>query len=504
MLCATLLAVAACGEGPAALDSENAIIDPPAQCSSDRPDCSVSQDFPDGGDLTALNSAGVRYSAETNALVVDRVSMLPDIDDDGVPDDADDCPGTPDWISCDNDPSNDGLYQTVFFDPFGGTEVVRTSIATTTADIPQLDVYFLIDATPTLAEEIVVLQAEILTIIDDIRLNFPDAQFGLGLYREYPLPPLAAAYSQSPYHHILDLTDDEALVQVAVSTLNTVANATAASASTQALYSIASGLGLGDMVPNRGSCPNAPDADLGYPCFRPDALHVVMNITDAAVHNGPRFTGDQYGDPPFAPGVGAGGMGLPPVEMFPALFAADSAAMPLDLGDLSGQSLTLMGMSTLLTDQVNTAIAPGCASPPPMPPDPPGVDMDGKDVVLALRFDSALTGASAFANNSHWPGAYVALFEDALLDPALAIACDGGTPRRRNSTTWLPTASSPRPILGTCPKEPSASRSCTTEIPPIPRGSPRTRRCSGPTSSPRCSRAMFASPASSPCGTRWT
>jgi hypothetical protein len=164
------------------------------------------------------------------------------MDGDGVPDDADDCPGTPDWIMpCDNDPTNDGLYQTVFYDPSGAAEVVRTSIATTTADIPQIDVYFLVDATPTLAEEIVVLQAEILTIIDDVRfeiltiiddvrLNFPDAQFGLGLYREYPLPPLAPAYSQAPYHHILDLTDDEILVQTAVGTLNTVANATAASA----------------------------------------------------------------------------------------------------------------------------------------------------------------------------------------------------------------------------------------------------------------------------------
>ena len=441
MLCATLLALAACGDGSAALDSESAIIDPPAQCSSGRPDCSVSQDFPDGSDLNAINSAGLRFSAETNALVVDRVSMLPDIDGDGVPDDADDCPGTPDWISCDNDPSNDGLYQTVFYDPSGAAEVVRTSIATTTADIPQIDVYFLVDATPTLAEEIVVLQAEILSIIDDVRLNVPDAQFGLGLYREYPLPPLAAAYSQAPYHHILDLTDNEILVQAAVSTLNTVSNATVGSAATQALYSVASGLGLGDMVPNRGSCPNAPAADVGYPCFRPDALHVVMNITDARVHNGPQATGAQYGDPPFALGVGAGGMDLPPVEMFPALLAADSAATSLDLGDLSGRSLTLMGMSTLLTNQVNTAIAPGCASPPPVPPDPPGVDMDGKDVVLALRFDSAVLGASAFANNTHWPGANVALFDDALLDPAMALACDGGVVGVGNwgAVSWVPT-----------------------------------------------------------------
>jgi len=442
-LCAALLAVAACGDGSGAADSENAIIDPPVQCSSGRPDCSVSQDFPDGSDLSATNSAGVRFSSATNALVVDRVGVLPDVDDDGVPDDADDCPGTPDWISCDNDPSNDGLYQTVFYDLSGSAEAVRTSVAPVTAEIPQIDVYFLIDATPTLAEEIVVLQAEILTIIDDIRLDFPDAQFGLGLYREYPLVPLAPAHSQAPYHHILDLTDDELLVQVAVSTLNTVANASTPSAATQALYSIASGLGLGDMVPNRGSCPNAPNADIGYPCFRPDALHVVMNITDAAVHNGPRPTGPQYGDPPFAPGTGVGAMGLPPVEMFPGLFAADSAAMALDLGDLSGTSLTLMGMSTLLTNQINTAIATGCASPPPVPPDPPGVDMDGKDVVLALRFDLAPVGVSVFANNTHWPGANVALFDDALLDPALALACDGGTVGVGSwgSIAWAPTTS---------------------------------------------------------------
>ncbi|MBW2211045.1 MAG: hypothetical protein JRG67_08345 [Deltaproteobacteria bacterium] len=426
-LCATLLALAACGDGSGVIESENAIIDPPAQCSSGRPDCWVSQDFPDGSDLNATNSAGLRFSDDTGSLVVDRVSSLPDSDGDGVPDDADDCPGMPGWrVPCDGDAANDGLYQTVFFDPSGAAEATRTSIATTIADIPQIDVYFLVDATPTLAEEIAVLQAEILNIIDDVRANFPDAQFGLGLYREYPLAPLAPAHSQAPYHHILDLTDDEVLVQTAVSTLNTVSNATPASAATQALFTVASGLGLGDMVPNRGSCPNAPEADVGYPCFRADALHVVMNITDAEVTNGPRGFGTQYGDPPFEVGVGAGTTNLPPVEMFPSLLGADSAVAALDLGDLSAKSLTLMGMSTLLSDQVNTAIAPGCVSPPPIPPDPPGGDMDGNDVVLALRFDSAVLGATAFANNTHWPGANVALFDNALLDPLMALECDGG------------------------------------------------------------------------------
>ncbi len=334
-ICAALLAVTACGETQAVVDSENAVIDPPTQCSPDRPDCSISQDFPVGSDLTAENSAGIRYSNETDSLVIDRVTSLPDVDGDGVPDDADDCPGTPDWISCDDDPTNDGLYQTVFYDSNGSQEVVRTSTVDVFADIPEVDVYLLIDATPTLAEEIAVLQAEILNIISDVRTSFPNAQFGLGLYREYPLAPLAAAHSQAPYHHILDFTDDEVLMQTAVSTLNTVQNGTLASAATQGLYSVASGLGLGDMVPNRGSCPNGPGADIGYPCFRDGALHVVMNISDSEVFNGPRLTdGSQYDDEGFLPGDIPGADTLPPVEMFPELFEADTAALALDLGDL--------------------------------------------------------------------------------------------------------------------------------------------------------------------------
>ncbi len=440
-LIALLAAAAGCGVGPDADQNENAIIDPPAQCAPDRPDCSSSLDYPVASDLTVDNSAGLRFSGESGGLVIDRVSELPDIDGDGVPDDADECPGTPDWISCDDDPSNDGVYATVFYDPSGSNEAVRSVTVTTTSDIPKVDVYFLIDATPTLSEEIAALQGEILSIIDDVRSEFGDARFGLGLYRQYPLSPLAAPYSQSPYHHIVDLTDDDALIDAAFSTLNTVANSATGTAATQALFSVASGSGLGDMVANRGECPNAED--IGYPCFRPEALHVVMNVTDDLVYNGPQVGGLQYGDPPFNGLVGGAVMDRPPVAMFPQLLNADTAALALDLGDLSGRSLTLLGMSTLLTNQVNTAQAPGCASPPPMPGDPPGADMDDKDVVLTFRFDAPIGNVTASADNTHWPGANVALFDSALLAPITALACDGGVVGNGSwgAITWTPTTS---------------------------------------------------------------
>jgi hypothetical protein len=415
---ATLFAVVACSGGPGVDDSSNAVIDPPQECSQDRPDCWVSSDFPGQGDLDETNSAGVRYSQTTRSLVIDRASDLPDSDLDGVPDDADDCPTMPGWrMPCDGDPANDGIYQVLFFDPLGTPEAVRTSIITTTADVPAVDIYFLVDGTSSMAGEIDVLQDEITAVISDIEALFDDPRLGLGLFREYPIDPLAMPYSQAPYHHILDLTDDTLLFEKAVSTLDTVANMTNPEAGSQALFAVASGQGLGDFVPNRAPCPGG---QVGYACFRPNVLRLVLNITDAQMYNGPVPSGPMY-DPfvPARPGVSS----LPPVQMFPALFDADDAVAALNLGDLSTQSLTLMGMSSLLSNQVNTAIAPGCQTQSGMPP---GDDMDDKDVVITFRFDSpSVTLADAFANNTHWPGANVALFDDAMLDPAMTLGCNG-------------------------------------------------------------------------------
>jgi hypothetical protein len=265
-----------------------------------------------------------------------------------------------------------------------------------------------------MAGEIGVLQDEIMTVTFDIEALFDDPRLGLGLFREYPIDPLAMPYSQAPYHHILDLTDDILLFEKAVSTLNTVSNMTNPEAGSQALYAVASGQGLGDFVPNRGPCPVD---HVGYPCFRPDVLRLVLNITDAQMYNGPSPMSPLYSALiPTQPAVS----NLPPVQMFPALFDADDALTALDLGDLSAQSLTLMGMSSLLSNQVNTAMAPDCQSGTP-----PDIDMDDKDVVITFRFDSTVTVFDVSANNTHWPGANVALFDNDMLDPLTALACDG-------------------------------------------------------------------------------
>ncbi|MEM7433758.1 MAG: hypothetical protein AAF436_01310 [Myxococcota bacterium] len=435
---ASISAAVACA-GAGVDDSQNAVIDPPIECSPDRPDCSISMDFPTQGDLTPDNSAGLRFSDERGGLVIDRLSALPDEDGDGVPDAADECLGQPGFRApCDGDASDDGVYRTLFYDPSGTDAALRIATVPVTADIPAIDLYFLVDANVTMSEEIAELQTEISTIVADIASAFADVRFGLGISREYPDGTLAMVESQAPYHHILDLTSDVALFESAVSTLNGLERLSDTSALSQSLYATATGQGLAGYVPNREGCP----ADtVGFPCFRPDVLRVVLTLTDAEIANGPRPSSPIYA---LAPEVGS--MDLPPVTMEPGLLLADDAATALDLGDLSGRSLTLMGMSTLLNDSVSTMGVPGC-----MPGDPPMAANDDRDAVVTFRLDTPpLTDVRLRADNTHY-GANLALFDGppSSDDPPMppAIACNGGdgmtpavAPLFWGRLAWIPMA----------------------------------------------------------------
>ena len=194
---------------------------------------------------------------------------------------------------------------------------------------------------------------------------------------------------------------------------------------------------------------------------------------------------------------------------FPSLFGGRQRRdFALDLGDLSGKSLTLMGMSTLLTDQVKTSEALGCGSPP----GPVGFDMDGNDVVLALRFDSSMSGARARLPTTPIGPAQTSPSSIALCSTprwhsnamgapsALAIGVPStGCRWRHSNTISSPMASFLRPRPGTRPRGRSVFQSCTMAIPPPTlRGSRRTPPSCGTMSKPSCSQAIFALPASSP------
>ncbi|MBW2162118.1 MAG: hypothetical protein JRH14_19505, partial [Deltaproteobacteria bacterium] len=112
------VALPACQEGdPASLGaSYGAVVAAPAACGNSDPTCNTALDYPTQADLTIENSQNIEFAVGTNQIQLEPGSgLIVDTDGDGVPDPADECPG-PGWrIPCDGDPSNDGIYQTLFF-----------------------------------------------------------------------------------------------------------------------------------------------------------------------------------------------------------------------------------------------------------------------------------------------------------------------------------------------------------------------------------------------------
>lgn len=285
-----------------------ALITGPSECNPCNPDCSISRDYPEGGDLGPGNSTGVDYDPGSGGIVIAdpgiTTSTLIDTDGDGVPDVADDFP---------TDPGRTGLEGGFYHElPLGGPVEIDPlvfDIQVTTADV-----YFLMDTTGSMGGEINNLRASLASgtflpgcgggVIGAIRCTIPDAWFGVGFHDDYPISPYGGASSGDlVYRNTLDITTSVSAAQTAVNALRTHWGNDWAEGQSQALYAVASGNGLGPYLPARTGCPAGR---WGYPCFRDGTIPIVVLFTDAPFHNGPQV-GYNYG----AFGGGGGGVTLP-------------------------------------------------------------------------------------------------------------------------------------------------------------------------------------------------
>lgn len=356
-----LLAVAlpACqgGDPTSAGASYDSLVSEPAPCGNGEPTCNNALDFPDNGDLTISNSQNLFYSSIDGALTLQPGSgNLVDTDGDGVPDPADDCVG-PGWrLPCDGDATNDGIYQTLYYN--ADSDVTVRADIDVSGKIEKADAYILMDATGSMGGEQLRLVSDLTTgtfvdtvqcpggagtgLLGALECSIPDLWIGVGDFKEVSYPPHDPRYDMAPYHHYLDTTDNIQHVLDAVSQMVPDNNDDYPEAVTQALYSVVTGQGLGDLVPNRGSCPATPAGRWGYPCFRPNVLPIIVLITDADMWNGPVANGHTYGNPPFN-GVLGMGTRLPPVEQSPNILYSNDPSTAWNLGDLTSRSLTVMG-----------------------------------------------------------------------------------------------------------------------------------------------------------------
>ncbi len=359
-------------------------------CNVCNPLCFEQTSTPTGSDLTGDNCEGVVYDATAPGLTVETsegggTTPLVDTDADGVPDLIDDCPGAGWRTPCDGSATiaTEGF---AFALPEGASD--SDPYPTFSLTLSSVDYYVLIDTTTSMTDEIEQLQDDLITgnflgatppagcsaathpgILGAIRCKLPDTAFGIGMTREYPRNSGSAEQSAGgsnstptpgaddiPFIHLLDMTTDFDLAQTMVDALDINSQGYAQwypEATGQALYSLATGLGLGPWVPTRGACANGGS---GYACFRDGSVPVILVITDAPIHGGPSSghpTGTYY---PYGSWATTPNANVPVSALdLPAAITEDvngrtvqevldlGNSAEFDLGNLTSRSVTVLG-----------------------------------------------------------------------------------------------------------------------------------------------------------------
>ncbi|MBO6940891.1 MAG: hypothetical protein JJ863_38305 [Deltaproteobacteria bacterium] len=252
-----------------------------------------------------------------------------DSDGDGASDLIETSAGTDPLDAADNPQANGDF---VFVMPFEDTPMPERDTLDFATNIRNADVYFLMDTTGSMGSSITSLQAAIRdSLIPGIQAEISNTQFGIGEFRDYGISPYGSGGDQ-PYTNFQDITGDIAAAQAATSSYTPRGGNDGPESHGQAFYAVATGNGLpypGSSVGARTGCPAGTH---GWPCFRDDAVSIVVMITDIYWHNGP---GDAYaytnitGEPSYAQvvasaidnnvkmiGIGQGTLGMAHMEQF--------------------------------------------------------------------------------------------------------------------------------------------------------------------------------------------
>jgi hypothetical protein len=351
----------------------------------------------DGGGITLAviqsGDGGVGDAGGTPAACVVGTDPT-DMDCDGIPDLYDPYPAVKPFQT-DN--------EAIFFHL--GPGQVGTSAIDLQFFLKTADIYFLLDQTGSMAEERVNLQAGLTSgtylgsdvecadtdfdgipnnelksqgVIGAIRCLIRDAWFGAGFHRELPFLH-SDDWDQITFRNYQDITSNVAAARAAVNRMVTIGNSEGwPEAHSQALWSIATGGGLYmgynySGVPPRQDCPAGT---WGYPCFRDDAVPIIILFTDAMFHNGPANAASSSGyayaaSYPLTRGTTAAYVPVPNTnEDFTNIF---------DLGDVTSTFVTYTGDTWSMSPNIPASTV-GCSS-----------NIDANDAVFKFSLSATKT-----------------------------------------------------------------------------------------------------------------
>ena len=154
----------------------------------------------------------------------------------------------------------------------------------TEAELGRADVVFLIDVTASMMDEIEEIRDSLRDrLAPAIESEIPDANFGVATFADFPVMPYGDPDDYA-FELELPMTADLSRVQAAINGIGLGSGRDEPESQVEALYQLATGEGLVPYIDPSFGCPMG---GRGYPCFRDDALPIVLLFTDAPFHNGP-------------------------------------------------------------------------------------------------------------------------------------------------------------------------------------------------------------------------
>ncbi|MFZ5468287.1 MAG: hypothetical protein ACOZIN_02520 [Myxococcota bacterium] len=213
-----------------------------------------------------------------------------DTDGDGVPDIVERVAGTNPSDATSQIPPGDFYFVLPFGDP-----PVEAAFDFTTS-LRKADVFFSVDTTGSMEQEIANIQSSLSSILAGVRTEIPNAAFGVGRFADFPYDPFGLP-GDRPYGLVQRITQNDAQVS---SGINALLPATGGNdrpeSGYEALYQWAAGLGLPafDLPPydwQPGFQSTAGHGQLGGAGFRPDALPIIVHVTDARSHDSSEYPG---------------------------------------------------------------------------------------------------------------------------------------------------------------------------------------------------------------------
>ena len=155
-------------------------------------------------------------------------------------------------------------------------------------NVQNLDVFFAMDVTGSMTQEIKNLQTGLKTVVvPGIQAQIKGTQFGAGAYMDFPISPYGKTPTDQPFVLFQTITANTGAVQAAVNKYSTALGKPMGhggdlpESSLEALYQIATGQGLSSPAPTKVAANHSGIGGVG---FRKGSMPVVLTVTDAMFH----------------------------------------------------------------------------------------------------------------------------------------------------------------------------------------------------------------------------